>query len=78
MGKGVMAMMDKIFDWYDIRKRFGKKIKEFVSDGVVFDDDSMLDSDLAMYIPAGTGPATLQNSELPLSDAGFVKTDYLG
>ena len=59
MGKGVMAMMDKIFDWYDILKLFGKKIKEFVSDGVVLEDDSKLDSDFVMFIPAGTDPATL-------------------
>lgn len=78
MGKGALAMMDKMFSRYDIRKRFGKKIKEFVGDGVVFEDDSKLDSDFTMFISAGTGPTTLQNSDLPLSEAGFVKIDNFG
>jgi len=78
MGKGALLMMDKMFSKYDIGKRFGKKIKEFVSDGVVFEDDSKLDSDFTMFISAGTGPAVLQNSDLPLSEAGFVKIDNYG
>lgn len=78
MGKGALAMMDKMFTSYKIDKRFGKKIKEFVSDGVIFEDDSKLDSDFTMFIAAGTGPALLQNSDLPLSEAGFVKIDNYG
>ncbi|MDO9257314.1 MAG: FAD-dependent oxidoreductase [Bacteroidales bacterium] len=78
MGKGALAMMDKMFDSYKIGKRFGKKIKEFVSDGVIFEDDSKLDSDFTMFIAAGTGPALLQNSDLPLSEAGFIKIDNYG
>ena len=78
MGKGALAMMDKMFTKYDIRKRFGKKIKEFVSDGIIFEDDSKLDSDFTMFIAAGTEPAALQNSDLPLSEAGFVKIDDFG
>jgi len=78
MGKGALVIMDKMFTKYAIRKRFGKKIKEFVHDGVVFEDDSKLDSDFTMFIPAGTGPAILQNSDLPLSDAGFIRIDNSG
>jgi len=78
MGKGALAMMDKMFGSYNIGKRFGKKIKEFVSDGVIFDDDSKLDSDFTMFIAAGTGPALLQHSDLPLSEAGFIKIDNYG
>lgn len=78
MGKGALAMMDKMFASYKIGKRFGKKIKEFVSDGVIFEDDSKLDSDFTMFIAAGTGPVLLQNSDLPLSEAGFIKIDNHG
>jgi sulfide:quinone oxidoreductase len=78
MGKGALAMMDKMFTDYHIGKRFGKKIKEFVSDGVIFEDDSKLDSDFTMFIAAGTGPALLQNTDLPLSEAGFIKIDNYG
>jgi sulfide:quinone oxidoreductase len=78
MGKGVLAMMDKMFVNYKIEKRFGKKIKEFVSDGILFEDDSKLDSDFTMFIAAGNGPAVLQNSDLPLSEAGFIKIEDSG
>jgi sulfide:quinone oxidoreductase len=78
MGKGALAMMDKMFTSYNIGKRFGKKIKEFVSDGVVFEDDSKLGADFTMFIAAGNGPAMLKNSDLPLSEAGFIKIDDTG
>ncbi len=73
MGKGALAMLDKMFSKYGIKKQFGKKITEFVADGVIFEDGSKLDSDFTMFIAAGTGPAALKNSDLPLSEAGFVK-----
>lgn len=75
MGRGALAMMDKMFAGYNIKKHFGKKIKEFVPDGIVFEDDSRLDSDLIMFIAAGTGPSALKKSDLPLSEAGFIKID---
>jgi sulfide:quinone oxidoreductase len=78
MGKGALAMMDKMFTRYDIGKRFGKKIQEFVSDGVIFEDNTKLDSDFTMFISAGAGPALLKNSDLPLSEAGFIKIDNYG
>jgi sulfide:quinone oxidoreductase len=78
MGKGALALMDKMFTQYNIRKRFGRKILEFVSDGVIFEDNSKLDSDFTMFIAAGTGPSVLKNSDLPLSEAGFVKIDDTG
>jgi sulfide:quinone oxidoreductase len=77
MGKGALAMIDKMFSGFNIKKHFGKKIKEFVPDGIVFEDDSKLDSDLIMFIAAGTGPAVLKNTDLPLNQAGFIKiNDY--
>ena len=78
MGKGALAMMDKMFTQYGINKRFGKKIAEFVNDGVIFEDNSKLDSDFTMFISAGTGPAVLRNSDFPLSEAGFIKIDNYG
>ena len=78
MGKGALPMLDKMFAQYNIDKRLGKKITEFVSDGVLFEDGSKLDSDFTMYIAAGTGPAVLKNSDLPLSESGFVRIDNTG
>ena len=39
----------------------------------VFEDGSKLEADLTMFIAAGTGSALLKNTDLPLSEAGFVK-----
>jgi sulfide:quinone oxidoreductase len=73
MGKGALGMIDKLFAGYNIKKQFGLKIKEFLPDGIIFEDDSKLDSDLTMFIAAGKGPAALAKSDLPLSEAGFIK-----
>jgi len=75
MGKGAMKMVNTMFAKQNIQKRFGKKIVEFVSDGVIFEDESKLESDLIMFIAAGTGSAVLANTDLPLSEAGFVQID---
>jgi sulfide:quinone oxidoreductase len=75
MGKGALGMLDEMFEKYKIIKHFGKKIKEFVNDGIIFEDDSKLESDFVMFIAAGTGPAFLRNSDLPLSEAGFIKIE---
>jgi len=77
MGKGALAMIDKMFSGYNIRKHFGEKIKEFLPEGIVFENDTKLDSDLIMFIAAGTGPSVLKNSDLPPNQAGFIKiNDY--
>lgn len=75
MGKGALVLMNKLFDKYKIGKRFGKKITEFESGSVVFEDESRLDADLILFIPASAGHGALQASDLPLSEAGFVKSD---
>ena len=78
MGKSALMMLEKMFARYDIKKHFGKRIKEFAVDGIIFEDDSKLDSDLIIFIAAGTGPAVLKRSDLPLSDAGFIKIEDSG
>ena len=75
MGPQALKMMDKFFNMLDIKQHFGKKIKSFEKDGIVFEDDSKLDSDFTMFIPAGDGHEVIKNSDLPLSAAGFVKTN---
>ena len=77
MGPQALGMMDKFFDRLNINKHYGKKIKNFEQDGIIFEDDSKLNSDFTMFIPAGDGHEVIKNSDLPLNDAGFVKTnDY--
>jgi len=75
MGPQALKMMDTMFSKLGIKQHFGKKIKQFESDGIVFEDETKLDSDLTMFIPAGDGHTVIKNSDLATNDAGFVKTD---
>jgi sulfide:quinone oxidoreductase len=65
----------KMLDKLGIKRHFGKKIKEFKPDGIVFEDDSFLKSDLTMFIPATDGHPVFKESDLPLNEAGFVKIE---
>jgi sulfide:quinone oxidoreductase len=75
MGPKSLKMIDSMFKSYKIEKRFGKKIKSFESGGVIFEDETVLSSDLTIFIPASAGHAVLKNSGLPLTEAGFIKID---
>lgn len=75
MGKGAMKMMGTMFKKKNLHQYYGKKIKLFEQDGVVFEDDSKLQSDLTMFIAAGTGSSVFKNSDLPLTPAGFIHID---
>ena len=75
MGPQALGMMDKMFGMLDINQHFGKKIKMFEKDRIIFEDDSKLDSDFTMFIAAGDGHEVIKESDLPLNDAGFVKID---
>jgi len=77
MGPQALKMMDIFFNKLNIKKHFGKKIKRFEADGIVFEDDSKLESDFTMFIPAGNGHSVFENSDLPLNEAGLIKiNDY--
>ncbi len=77
MGKQALKMMDLFFKKLNIKRHFGKKIKRFESDGVVFEDDSKLESDFTMFIPAGDGHLAIKDSDLPMNEAGFIHiNDY--
>jgi sulfide:quinone oxidoreductase len=75
MGKNALVMLNKMFDSYHIEKRYGKKIAAFESTSIVFEDESKLNADLILFIPASAGHSILQSSDLPLSEAGFIKID---
>lgn len=77
MGEKALKMMDKMFAMQNLGRAFGKKIKRFERDGVVFEDESRLDSDLVLYIPANAGHPVVRESNLPQNEAGFVTiNDY--
>jgi sulfide:quinone oxidoreductase len=75
MGEQALSMMEMIFKKTNIAKHFGKKIKSFEADGVIFEDDSKLESDFVMFIPAGDGHNVIKNSDLAKNAAGFIKID---
>jgi len=75
MGPQALKMMDMFFNKLGIHKHFGKKIINFEKDGIVFEDDSKLEADFTMFIPAGDGHDVIKNSDLPTNEAGFIKTD---
>jgi len=77
MGKQALKMMDVFFNKLNIKKPVGKKIKSFEADGIVLEDDSKLESDFTMFIPAGDGHPVFANSDLPLNEAGLIMiNDY--
>ena len=78
MGKSALKIVDKMFSAYNINKRYGKKIKMFKENGVIFEDDSFLESDFTMFIPGNAGHSVMQKSDLPISEAGFVKINDHG
>lgn len=75
MGPQALKMMDTFFNRLNIKKHFGKKIKQFNKKSIVFEDDTKLESDFTMFIPAGDGHSVIKKSDLPTNEAGFVKTD---
>jgi sulfide:quinone oxidoreductase len=77
LGPQALKMMDMFFERLDIRRQTGKKIKRFEADGVVLEDDSKIESDFTMFIPAGDGHPVFKNSDLPLNEAGLIRiNDY--
>ena len=68
-------MLNKLFDRYQVGKRFSKKITGFEPGSVVFEDESKLEADLILFIPASAGHSVLQASDLPLTEAGFIQID---
>lgn len=75
MGDKAVKATGSMFKRLGVKTYFGKKISQFEQDGVRFEDDSKLNADLVMFIPAGDGHKVLKESDLPLNEAGFVKID---
>ncbi len=73
MGPQALKMMDLFFTKLNIKKQVGKKILGFTPEGIQFEDDIFLQSDLTMFIAAGNGHDIFANSDLPLNEAGFIK-----
>jgi sulfide:quinone oxidoreductase len=75
MGEGALELMETMFQRHRIHRRVGVPIAGFDERGVSFADGSRLDADLVLFTPGLQGHPALQGSDLPLSDAGFVRVD---
>ncbi|MFA5216577.1 NAD(P)/FAD-dependent oxidoreductase [Sulfuricurvum sp.] len=75
MGEKALKMLSSLFNLNDFHTRFGKKIKGFEANTVIFEDDSLLEGDLIMFIPAGAGHPFIIDSDLPKNEAGFIRID---
>ncbi len=75
MGRNALKTTNSMLDSKGVKSFFGNKITAFEPNAVVFENETKLNADLIMFIAAGTGSAVLKKSDLPLSDAGFVKVN---
>ena len=67
MGGEGLKMLNRMYQKHEIDEKIGVPIDRFEEGKVIFTDGSVLESDLIIYTPAGTGHPVLQNSDLPLS-----------
>jgi sulfide:quinone oxidoreductase len=77
MGDKPFQQLNLFFKRYKITQYVGKKIKRFEETAIIFEDDSQLESDLTIYISAGSGHKVIIESGLPITEAGFVKINEL-
>jgi sulfide:quinone oxidoreductase len=75
LGAKAVQGLRSFFGSRKISIRSGTPIAGFDPDGVRFGDDTRLDADLVMFIPAGAGHAVTADSGLPVNEAGFVRID---
>ncbi len=75
MGKKALSAMATLFKAKNLKTRYGIKISRFEQDCIVFEDQSRLQHDLCMFIPAGEGHEIIRKSNLPQNGAGFVRID---
>lgn len=73
MGEKALSMMKNMFEKNNFKSHYGKKILRFEKNKIIFEDESVLESDLTMFIPAGNGNAIIMESDLPQNDAGFIR-----
>ncbi|MEI6847145.1 MAG: FAD-dependent oxidoreductase [Chlorobiaceae bacterium] len=75
MGKKAVSAIGYLFRANNFKTCYGKKISRFVADGIVFENESKLQSDLTMFIPASEGHDIIKESNLPQNSAGFICID---
>ncbi len=75
LGEKALKLIDNMFTKLNIKKYTGKKIKQFVPDGIILEDDTKIQSDLTCFIAAGDGHPAVKSGNLPQTEVGFIKID---
>jgi len=75
MGAKALKLMEMMFKRNRFKTHYGKKIKRFEENGIVFEDESRLESDMTMFIPAGNGSSLIKESDLPKNNADFIRVN---
>ncbi|WP_457644505.1 NAD(P)/FAD-dependent oxidoreductase [Persephonella sp.] len=75
LGEKALKMLDKMFEKMGIKKFTGKKIKRFTKNSVELEDGTVIEADLILFTPGGTGHPAVKNSDLPKTEAGFLKIE---
>lgn len=75
MGEKPYKKLDSFFRHYQIQVHKGIKISHFDKSSIHFEDGKRLESDLIIFISGGSGHPILKNSDLPLTEAGFINTN---
>lgn len=73
LGSKVAKELQRFFAKLKIVTKFGKKISSFDKNTVLLEDGNTISADMIMFISGRRGPSFLKNSDLPLSEAGFIK-----
>ena len=74
LGDSAVTALLHEMDKRSIQTHLGHKLSEFKVDGVITEGGEF-HSDLTLFMPGMTGPAWLANSDLPLSEGGFIQAD---
>jgi sulfide:quinone oxidoreductase len=75
MGPKALEVMDEMFKRRGITKMVDRPIERFEPGQVIFKQGEPLQADLIIFTPGLKGPAVLENSDLPLTEVGFVRAD---
>lgn len=73
MGDKAVPMLRRFFAEKNISQHVGVKITGFEPKAVVFEGGTRLEADLILFIPGGNGHPVYRQSDLPLSEAGYVR-----
>ncbi|MGE4399342.1 MAG: NAD(P)/FAD-dependent oxidoreductase [Campylobacterales bacterium] len=73
LGPKIAKELQRFFSKLKIVTKFGENISSFDKNSIFFENGDVVSADMIMFISGRRGPAFLKDSDLPLSDSGFVK-----